>query len=86
MYFAALAFIILFLLYIPDMFPKCSCCGKKKFKPFFRIHRVVGINPGYGGSRSVCNKCCVEYGIETLDDLDRLMDIRRKMKLDSLTR
>lgn len=84
--FAAVAFIVMFLLYIPDMFPKCSCCGKKKFKAFFRIHRVVGINPGYSGSRSVCSKCCLEFSIEDLDDLDRLMDIRRKMKLDSLTK
>jgi len=84
--FAALAAIILFLLYIPDMFPKCSCCGKKKFKPFFSIHRVVGINPGYSGSRSICKRCCREYNIESLCDLDRLIEIRRKMKIDSLTR
>lgn len=84
--FAALAAIILFLLYIPDMFPKCACCGKKKFKPLIGIHRVVGIKPGYSGSRSVCKKCCREYNIESLYDLDRLIDIRRKIKIDSLSR
>ncbi len=84
--FAALAAVILILLYIPDLFPLCSCCGKKKFKPFISIHRVIGINPGYSGSRSVCKRCSREYNIESFGDLDRLIEIKRKMKIDSLSR
>lgn len=85
-YFIIFAFTILFVLFIPDMFPKCSCCFKKKFRPFFKIHKSISINPGYGGSRSVCIKCCRKYGIEELKDLDRLILIKRKLKLDSLTK
>jgi len=81
-----LVFIILFMLYIPDIFPKCSCCRKKKLRPFFRIHRAVSINPGYGGSRSVCTKCCRKYNIEDLKDLDHLILVQKKLKLDSLVK
>lgn len=85
LYLAILA-VVMLLLYIPDLFPECSCCLVKKFRPFFRIHKAVGINPGYGGNRSVCRKCCRKYGIENLKDLDRLIAIRNKIKLDSLSK
>jgi hypothetical protein len=85
LYLAILAAVI-FLLYIPDLFPKCSCCHAKKFRPFFRIHKAVGINPGYGGNRSVCRKCCRKYDIENLKDLDRFISIRNKVKLGSFSK
>jgi len=85
-YFCILAFTILFLLFIPDMFPKCSCCLKKKFRPLIRIHMAVSMNPGYGGSRSVCVKCCRKYDIKDLKELDQLIIIKRKLKLESLTK
>lgn len=78
-------FIILFFLYIPDLFPQCSCCGKKKFRFFFRIHKVVGISPGYRGCRSVCRKCCKKYDLKDLSDLDKLMSITRKLKIRRLS-
>lgn len=84
LYFSIIALIILFILFIPDIFPKCSCCHRKKLRPFIRIHRAVSINPGYGGSRSVCAKCCRKYNIEDLKDLDQIIIIKRKLKLDSL--
>jgi len=84
LYLFILASTILFVLFTPDIFPKCSCCQKKKLRPFIRIHRVVSINPGYGGSRSVCTKCCRKYDIEDLKDLDQLILVKRKLKLDSL--
>lgn len=78
-------FIILLFLYIPDMFPLCSCCNKKKFRPFFRIHKAVGIHPGYKGCRSVCTKCCRKYDLKDLKDLDRLIHISRKVRIGRLS-
>jgi hypothetical protein len=84
--FLILSAVVLFLLFLPDLMPRCSYCGRYKLRPLFRIHRAVSINPGYGGSRSVCTKCCREYDIESLQDLDRLIAIKRRLKLDSLTK
>jgi len=78
-------FIILFFLYIPELFPLCSCCNKKKFRPFFKIHRAVSINPGYRGCRSVCRKCCRKYDLKDLSDLDKLMHITKKLKIRRLS-
>lgn len=85
-YFTVLSAVILFLLFMPDMFPMCALCRRKKPRFLFRIHRAVSINPGYSGSRSVCTKCCRDHDIEDLEDLDRLIMIRRKVRLDSLTK
>ncbi|MGI6667920.1 MAG: hypothetical protein ACOX4M_00225 [Acetivibrionales bacterium] len=84
--YPAILAVAMLLLYIPDLFPECSCCRAKKFRPFFSIHKAVGINPGYGGNRSVCRKCCRKYGIENLKDLDRFIVARNKVKLDSFSR
>jgi hypothetical protein len=85
--FLSLIFIlILLILFYPELFPQCSLCHKKKPRPFFRIHKAVSINPGYGGSRSVCTKCCREHNIETLDDLNRLLSLKRKVKIKSLSK
>jgi len=77
-------FLVLFLLYVPEIFPKCGCCQKKKFRMFFRIHRAVSVRPGYSGNRSVCRRCCREYGITDINDLDKIRDIKRRLKIDSL--
>jgi len=78
-------FVILFFLYLPDLFPSCECCGKKKPRPFFRIHRVVSLSPGYRGCRSVCARCCRKYDLKDLKDLDRLIQINRKVRISRLS-
>lgn len=76
--------VILLLLFLPDLLPRCSCCGKLKPRPFIRIHRPVGLNPGYRGNRSVCIKCCRKYDITALSDLNRLNVIKRQIRLEAL--
>ncbi|HEY8348877.1 MAG TPA: hypothetical protein VIM13_03485 [Clostridia bacterium] len=78
-------FVILFFLYLPDLFPSCACCGKKKPRPFFRIHKAVSLSPGYRGCRSVCTKCCRKHDLKDLNDLDRLIQINRKVRLSRLS-
>lgn len=84
--FFTIAAIVLLLLFLPEIMPRCSCCKKLKPRPFMRIHRAVSINPGYGGSRSVCTKCCRQYNITDIQGLDRLIDIRRKLRLETLSK
>ena len=85
--FLAIAFVsILLVLFYPELFPQCSLCLKKKLRPLFRIHKAVSISPRYNGSRSVCTKCCREHNIETLDDLDRLLALKRRVKIKSLSK
>lgn len=78
------AIALLLLLFLPDLAPRCSCCNRFKPRPFIRIHKPVGLSPGYGGNRSVCIKCCRKYNISTLTDLDRLNSIRRHIRLEAL--
>jgi hypothetical protein len=80
-FFLALLLMLVIIAFFPDLFPYCSCCKKIKFKAFFRINKAVKIRPGYSGSKSVCRKCCRRYDIETLEDFQKVMDIRRKIEL-----
>ncbi len=84
-FFIGLTLFLLFILSLPDLFPLCSCCYKKKLRPFIKIHIIVSIHPGYSGSRSVCRKCSRTYGIESLSDLDRLKKIQKRIKLHSFS-
>jgi len=83
---AIMTIIVLLFMYLPDIFPVCACCGKKKPRPFFRIHKVVGLSPGYRGNRSVCIKCCRKYGINSLKDLEQVRDIKRRLKLELISK
>jgi hypothetical protein len=82
--FVILTAAVLLLLFLPDLLPRCSCCGRLKPRPFIRLHKPVGLNPGYGGNRSVCIKCCRKYDISVLSDLDRLNGIKRRLRLEAL--
>lgn len=82
----ASASIAIFLAYIPELFPRCSCCGKIKPRPFIRIHRAVGISPGFKGNRSVCTKCCRKYEISTLSDLEKINVIKKRLWLQMLAK
>jgi hypothetical protein len=79
MLFAAL--LIIFLL-LPDLYPHCSCCGKKKFRGSFKIHEAIGFRLGYGSSRSICKKCSLKYAIADLEGYYRYDHIRRKVIID----
>lgn len=81
---SALAAII--ITFIPELFPYCSCCQKVKPRFSIKIHKAIGISPGYRGSKSVCTKCCRKYNITSIADLDRVTDIKRKLKLQSLVK
>lgn len=82
--FIVLAALLLTVLFLPDLLPRCSCCLRLKPRPLFRIHKAVGLNPGYRGYRSVCKKCCRKYDINGLSDLDRLKSIRRRLMLEMI--
>ena len=81
---AALSAII--IAYLPELFPRCSCCERIKARPFFRLHRAVGISPGFKGNRSVCTKCCRKYDIKDLNDLDKYEVIKRRLRLQMLAK
>jgi hypothetical protein len=69
-----------FIVFFPDIFPRCASCRKIKFRASFRVHGISGVGLGYSKQRSVCRKCCMKYNIETLGDYKRIDDIRRKIE------
>lgn len=86
LYIMIAAALAIFIAYIPELFPRCACCEKNKPRPFFRIHRAVSISPGFKGNKSVCIKCCRKYEINSLNDLDKLAVIKRRLRLQMLAK
>jgi hypothetical protein len=83
-FFIILSAFVLFVLFIPEIFPRCSCCRKLKFRPSMRIHKTISLKLGYGGNCSVCKSCCRKYNITCLKDLEQVKDIKRRLKLESI--
>ncbi len=80
-FFFFISFILLSILFfLPALFPRCSCCKKFKPRPFFKLHASVKIGLGYSVNSSVCSKCSIRYNINSLDDLKRLKEIKRKIE------
>ena len=77
-FFLIISAFLLFIMFFPDIFPKCSNCKKIKFRTMFRIHKNVSLRPGYKASKSVCRKCCRKYGIDSLKEYERYENIRKK--------
>lgn len=80
--FSLLALFIIFVLLFPDIFPKCILCGKTKLRFFFKIHKAVGIMPGYGSNKSVCKKCCKSYNIISFSDLNKVINAKSKAEIE----
>ena len=80
------AAIAIFVIMLPDIFPQCYVCGEKKVRPLFRIHRIVSLKPGYSSAKSVCEKCCRKFDIESTSDMERVRRIKRKAMLEFLAR
>ena len=78
--FLAIILITIFVLCIPEIFPKCSCCRKFKPRFLFSIHKLTGIAPGYRGNTSVCKKCCRQYYINDVIDLQNVTRIRKTLR------
>ena len=80
--FMLFATTLLIYMLIPDILPRCSCCGKLKLRTFFRVHKTTGLKPGYSSNKSICKKCCRKYEIDDLDGYYRFDHIRRKVVID----
>jgi len=71
-------------IFMPDILPKCDCCGTFKLRPFIKIHKTVKISLGYKGVKSVCTKCCRQYGILFYEDYLKLVHSKRIAKINFL--
>ncbi len=69
---------IAFVIYFPEIFPKCFLCGKIKFRKCFSLHRDISLSLGRRGSKWVCKKCCRKHDISTLADADKKKELKKR--------
>ena len=78
--FAAASIISFFVTFKPVILPKCACCGKIKFRTFFKyiFHEKKSLTRK--GQLSVCKACCKKYNIHSIADFKKKHEIRKRME------
>ncbi|MDP4117404.1 MAG: hypothetical protein Q8903_14815 [Bacteroidota bacterium] len=75
-----LIIVVLVIMYIPDLIPRCACCRHIKPRFAFRVHKLTGVAPGYRGNTSICKKCCRHYNISTIEELRTLNKLKKRIE------
>lgn len=76
--------LISFLVFLPDIFPKCDCCRWFKPRFMFRIHETIKISLGYNAVVAVCTKCCKCKDIKTINEYNLVKKATRKAYIEYL--
>ena len=77
---AILATIISFIVYIPEIFPRCNLCKKIKFRWQFSLHTDISLSLSRKGNQSVCKKCCLRENINNFSDLHTKKEIKNRVE------
>lgn len=81
-FFIIICALLLILGFFTDLFPYCSLCRKIKFRAFFKIHKNLGIKPGYHENMSACKKCCSKYDIRNFQDYEKVSRIKKGIEMN----
>ena len=78
--FTLCSIITAFIIFKPVLLPKCACCGKIKFRTFFKyiFHEKKSLTRK--GQLSVCKACCKKYNIHSIADFKKKHEIRKRME------
>lgn len=69
-----------FIIFYPEIFPRCGCCGKTKFITRFLFHTCINMKLSRKGNQSICKKCCSSNGIVSLAHFRKMYEIRKRME------
>ena len=77
----AVLFIILSLTAVYIIF--CACCGRVKFRTYFRYFAPVTMRLTRKGDICLCRDCCLKYNIRSISDFRKRSEIKKRMEYKS---
>ena len=72
------------VIFKPLIFPRCGCCGRVKFRTYFRYHTPVSMRLTRKGDISICRDCCYKYNIRSISDFKKRSEIKKRMEYKNM--
>ena len=69
-----------FIIFIPEIFPRCAICRKIKLRFRFLLHTHISLSLTRNGNKSICKKCCSKENIHTFSDFTTKHEIKKRAK------
>lgn len=82
--FISASAVICGMVFKPLILPKCGCCGRVKFRTYFRYHTPISMRLSRKGDISLCRDCCDKYNIRSISDFKKRSEIRKRMEYKNL--
>ena len=74
----AAVLIAAYLLFSPELLPRCAHCGKIKPRPAFLFHISISIRLSRKGNLSLCKKCCEKEGFTSVAKFKKFADAQKR--------
>lgn len=74
----ALILLAAFLIYSPELLPRCAHCGRIKPRRCFLFHICIGMQLSRKGNLSLCKKCCKKEGFTSVARFRQQAEARKK--------
>lgn len=81
--FGVLSLAAVYIIFRPVLFPRCGCCGRIKFRTYFRYYAPISMRLTRKGDISVCRDCCLQYNIRSILDFKKRSEIKKRMEYKS---
>ncbi len=74
--FIILSLTAVYIIFRPALFPRCACCGRVKFRTYFRYFAPVTMRLTRKGDICLCRDCCLKYNIRSISDFRKRSEIK----------
>ena len=81
--FVTLSLAAVYIIFRPVLFPRCGCCGRVKFRTYFRYYAPVSMHLTRKCDLSLCRDCCLRYNIRSISDFKKRSEIKKRMEYKS---
>ncbi len=81
--FTVLSLAAVYIIFRPVLFPRCGCCGRVKFRTYFRYYAPVNMRLTRKGDLCLCRDCCLRYNIRSISDFKKRSEVKKRMEYKS---
>ncbi|MBE7056716.1 MAG: hypothetical protein E7388_04665 [Ruminococcaceae bacterium] len=72
--------LLVFIIYIPEILPRCDCCHKIKLRGKFKFHVQTKMTLTRKGKLSLCKTCCEKENFTSVSKYCHYKETKKKTK------
>lgn len=69
-----------YIVFSPELFPRCACCHKIKPRTRFLFHKSINLKLTRKGNLSLCKRCCKKNNFTSIDRYKKHALIEKRME------